>query len=36
MVVLIPDSVGGCIVIKHPANFVFPLFRDEGGIFENP
>jgi hypothetical protein len=34
--VMIPGFMCGFTVIKHPADFVFPLFRDKGGIFEYP
>jgi hypothetical protein len=34
--VTIPGFTGGFTVIKYPADFVFPLSRDKGGIFENP
>jgi hypothetical protein len=35
-VVTIPGFLCGLAVIKYPADFEFPLFRDKGGIFENP
>jgi hypothetical protein len=35
-VVMIPGFAGGFAVIKYPADFEFPLFRDKGGILENP
>jgi hypothetical protein len=33
---MIPGFVGGFTVLKHPADFEFSLFRDEGGILEYP
>jgi hypothetical protein len=33
---LINYGIGGSTVIKYPADFEFPLFRDKGGIPEYP
>jgi hypothetical protein len=33
--IMIPGFAGGFSAEENPANFVFPLFRDKGGIFEN-
>jgi hypothetical protein len=35
-VVMIPGFIGGFTIVKDPADFEFPLFRDKRGIFENP
>jgi hypothetical protein len=35
-VVMIAGFLRGFAVVKYPADFVFPLFRDKGGIFEDP
>jgi hypothetical protein len=35
-VVMIPGFAGGFSCGENPADFEFPLFRDEGGILENP
>jgi hypothetical protein len=34
-VVMIPGFIGGFTVVKYPADFEFPLFRNKRGIFEN-
>jgi hypothetical protein len=33
-IIMIPGFPGGPAVIKYPADFIFPLFRDKGGILE--
>jgi hypothetical protein len=33
--VTIPGFSSGFTIVKYPADFVFPLFRDKGGVFEN-
>jgi hypothetical protein len=34
--VMIPGFLCGLAVIKYPADFEFPLLRNEGGILKNP
>jgi hypothetical protein len=34
--VTIPGFTGSFTVGKYPADFEFSLFRDKGGILENP
>jgi hypothetical protein len=35
-VIMIPGFLGGSAVVKYPADFEFPLFRDKGGILKDP
>jgi hypothetical protein len=35
-IIVIPGFSGGFLVIEYPADFIFPLRRNYGGILEYP